>query len=55
MKSILQVVILLPVFILQNELVTYLWYLNLGYTLRDLEVIQKFNNDNNSDKDQYRY
>ena len=33
----------------QNELLTYLWYLNLGYTLRDLEVIQKFNNNNNDD------
>ena len=33
----------------QNELLTYLWYLNLGYTLRGLEVIQKFNNDNNDD------
>jgi len=31
----------------QNELLTYLWYLNLGYTLRGLEVIQKFNNDDN--------
>jgi len=39
----------------QNELLTYLWYLNLGYTLRGLEVIQKFNNDNNDDEDQYRY
>ena len=28
--------------LLQNELLTYLWYLNLGYTLRGLEVIQKF-------------
>ena len=33
----------------QNELLTYLWYLNLGYTLRGLEVIQKFNNDDNDD------
>ena len=35
--------------ILQNELLTYLWYLNLGYTFRGLEVIQKFNNDDNDD------
>ena len=35
--------------VLQNELLTYLWYLNLGYTLRDLQVIQKFNNDDNDD------
>ena len=34
----------------QNKL---LIYLNLGYTLRDLEVIQKFNNDENYDEDQY--
>ena len=33
----------------QNKLLTYLWYLNLGYTFRGLEVIQKFNNDNNND------
>ena len=33
----------------QNELLTYLWYLNLGCTLRGLEVIQKFNNDDNND------
>ena len=32
--------------VLQNELLTYLGYLNLGCTLRGLEVIQKFNNDN---------
>jgi len=38
----------------QNELLTYLWYLNLRYTLRDLGVIQKFNNDDNDDYDQYR-
>ena len=25
--------------LLQNKLLTYLWYLNLGCTLRDLEVI----------------
>jgi len=37
------------VFVLQNELLTYLWYLNLGYTFRDLGVIQKFNNDDNDD------
>jgi len=37
--------------ILQNKILTYLWYLNLGYTFRDLGVIQKFNNDNNDDKD----
>ena len=36
----------------QNKLLTCLWYLNLGYTFRDLGVIQKFNNNNN--KDQYR-
>ena len=41
--------------VLQNELLTYLWYLNLGYTLRGLEVIQKFNNDDNDDEDQYKY
>jgi len=35
--------------LLQNELLTYLWYLNLGCTLRGLGVIQKFNNDNNDD------
>jgi len=29
-------------------------YLNLGYTLRDLEVVQKFNNGDNDNKDQYR-
>jgi len=40
--------------LLQNELLTCLWYLNLRYTLRDLEVIQKFNNDDNDDEDQYR-
>ena len=34
----------------QNELLTYLWYLNLGCTLRGLEVIQKFNNDNYQDR-----
>ena len=33
--------------LLQNELLTYLWYLNLGYILRGLGVIQKFNNDDN--------
>ena len=33
----------------QNELLTYLWYLNLGCTLRGLGVIQKFNNDDNDD------
>ena len=33
----------------QNELLTYLWYLNLGYTLRGLGVIQKFNDDDNDD------
>ena len=36
--------------ILQNELLTYLWYLNLRCTLRGLEVIQKFNNDDNGDE-----
>ena len=33
----------------QNKLLTYLWYLNLKYTLRGLGVIQKFNNDDNDD------
>ena len=33
----------------QNKLLTYLWYLNLGCTLRGLGVIQKFNNDDNDD------
>ena len=33
----------------QNELLIYSWYLNLGYTFRGLEVIQKFNNDDNND------
>jgi len=41
-------------YLLQNELLTCLWYLNLGYTLRGLEVFQKFNNDDNDDKYQYR-
>ena len=36
---------------LQNKL---LIYLNLRYTLRDLEVVQKFNNNDNDNKDQYR-
>jgi len=40
--------------LLQNELLTCLWYLNLGYTLRSLGVIQKFNNDDNDNEDQYR-
>ena len=40
------------VYLLQNELLTYL---SLGYTLRDLGVIQKFNNNNNDNEDQYRY
>jgi len=39
----------------QNKLLTCLQYINLGYTLRGLEVIQKFNNDDNDDKDQYIY
>ena len=34
----------------QNELLTCLWYLNLGCTLKGLEVIQKFNNDDNDNK-----
>ena len=38
----------------QNKLLTYLWYLNLGCIFRGLGVIQKFNNDNNNDEDQYR-
>jgi len=33
----------------QNELLTYLWYLNLRCTLRGLGVIQKFNNNDNDD------
>ena len=33
----------------QNELLTYLWYLNIGCTLKGLGVIQKFNNDDNDD------
>ena len=36
-------------YLLQNELLTYLWYLNFGCTLRGLGVIQKFNNDDNDD------
>ena len=36
-------------FILQNKLLTYLWYLNLRYTFRGLGVIQKFNNNDNND------
>jgi len=39
--------------LLQNKLLTYLWYLNLGCTLRGLGLIQKFNDDND-DEDQYR-
>ena len=35
--------------LLPNELLTYLWYLNLRCTLKGLEVIQKFNNDDNDD------
>jgi len=35
--------------VLQNELLTYLGYLNLRYTLRGLGVIQKFNNNDNDD------
>jgi len=34
----------------QNKLLTCLWYLNLGYTLRGLGVIQKFNNNVNDEK-----
>ena len=30
--------------ILQNKLLTYLWYMNLRCTLKGLGVIQKFNN-----------
>jgi len=41
--------------LLQNKLLTYLWYLNLECNLKGLKVIQKFNNDNNNNKDQYRY
>ena len=33
----------------QNKLLTYLWYLNLGCTLKGLGVIQKFNNDDSYD------
>jgi len=36
-------------FVSQNELLTYLWYLNFRYTFRGLGVIQKFNNDDNDD------
>ena len=39
----------------QNELLIYLWYLNLECTFKSLEVIQKFNNNDNNDKDQYRW
>ena len=35
--------------LLQNELLTCLWYLNLRCTLRDLGVIQKFKNNDNDD------
>jgi len=42
-------VIFLRMSVSQNKLLTYLWYLNLGYTLRSLGVIQKFNNDDNDD------
>ena len=38
---------ILWILLLQNELLTCLWYLNLRCTLRGLEVIQKFNNDDN--------
>ena len=34
----------------QNELLTCLWYLSLECTLRGLEVIQKFNNNDNDEK-----
>ena len=37
------------VFLSQNELLTYLWYLNLGYTFKGLKVIQRFNNNDNND------
>jgi len=37
--------------LLQNKLLTYLWYLNLRYTLRGLKVIQKFNNNDNDNED----
>jgi len=37
--------------LLQNELLTYLWYMNLGCTLRGLGAIKKFNNNDNDDKD----
>jgi len=30
-------------------------YLKLGCTLRGLEVIQKFNNNDNNNEDQYKY
>jgi len=33
------------IMLLQNELLTYLWYLNFGWIFRGLEVIQKFNNN----------
>jgi len=35
----------------ENKLLIYLWYLNLEYTLKGLEVIKKFNNNNNDDSD----
>jgi len=42
---------LVRAFVFQIELFTYLRYLNLGYTLRDSEIIQKFNNDVNDNED----
>ena len=53
--SYYRVITSLKYIILQNELLTCLWYLNLRYTLRDLGAIQKFNNNNNDNEDQYRY
>jgi len=35
----------------ENKLLIYLWYLNLKYILKGLEVIKKFNNNNNDDSD----
>jgi len=37
----------IAIWALAKVVTTYLWYLNLRYTFRGLEVIQKFNNDDN--------
>jgi len=39
----------IPTKLSQNELLTYLWYLNLECIFKGLEVIQKFNNNDNDD------